>query len=187
MTTPIRADATASVLLIVDVQERLAAAMAATDRERVCTTAALLARSAGELDIPVIVTRQYPRGLGDTDAGLAEALPDWSTVLDKTSFAAPDDPAIDEALRMTARQQVVVCGMEAHVCVLQSALALLDRGYSVLVVDDGVCSRRPEHAASAHARLHAAGATVMCGESVVFEWLRDAAHPAFRTLSGLIR
>ncbi len=181
------ADADDSVLLIVDLQTRLTAAMDAGERERVNASTAMLARGSGELDIPVIVTRQYPQGLGDTDPAVAEALPDWAVTLDKTRFSAAGDPGIADALRMTGRRQVVLCGMEAHVCVLQTALELVAAAYTVFVIADGICSRNPDHAAGACARLRSAGVTVTNRESVLFEWLRDAAHPSFRTVSGLLK
>lgn len=176
-----------SLLLIVDLQTRLAAAMpseACAETRAACIT---LARAAGELDLPVLVTRQYPKGLGPIDGDLEAALPAATATVDKTCFSAPGDDAVSEALRAAGRRQVVVCGMEAHVCVLQTVSALAADGYAPCVVADGVCSRRARHRDNALARVAAAGIPVSNHESVLFEWLRDARHEKFKAVSALLR
>jgi nicotinamidase-related amidase len=180
-------DADDSVLLLVDLQVRLAQAMPEADWRRVQAAAARLARGAGLLHVPVIVTRQYPRGLGDVDADVQAALPDGAVVLDKTAFSAAAEAEVAEALAMTGRSQVLVAGMEAHVCVLQSAAGLLEAGHETFVAADAICSRDPGHAGDARERLRAAGAAVTNTESALFEWLRDAAHPRFRDVSRLVK
>jgi len=174
-------------LLIVDVQERLAGAMDATAREGVVRAAGRLAQAAGQLEIPVLVSEQYPRGLGPTVAPLAAQLPASARVLDKTSFSCCGDSGLLDALKSARRPQVVVCGMETHVCVLQTALDLLGAGFTPFVVEDAVCSRDPAHKANALHRLRQAGAVVTNHESVIFEWLRDARHSQFKALSALIK
>ena len=176
-----------SVLLIVDMQSRLAASMPTETYARARDAAITLARAAGELELPVLVTRQYPKGLGPTDGDLEAALPDSAAVVDKTCFSAPDSEALAEALRATGRSQVVICGMEAHVCVLQTAAGLLDGDHTPFVVADAICSRSVGHRDNALARMAAAGVAVTNHESALFEWLRDARHERFKAVSALLK
>lgn len=187
MTRPMLLDADDSVLLIVDMQTRLGASMPADAWASARATTVLLARAADELDLPVLVTRQYPKGLGDTAPELAAVLPDASVTVDKTCFSAADAGELRDALAMTGRSRVVICGMEAHVCVLQTAAGLVARGYTPFVVADGVCSRSPSHRDNALDRLGGGGITVTNRESCLFEWLRDARHERFRTVTSLLQ
>lgn len=187
MTRPMLLDAEDSVLLIVDMQTRLGASMPAEAWAETRATAILLARAADELDLPVLVTRQYPRGLGDTVAELAEALPDASVTIDKTCFSAAAADELRELLTMTGRSRVVVCGMEAHICVLQTAAGLDALGYTSFVVADGVCSRSPTHRDNALNRLSHGGVTITNRESCLFEWLGDARHGRFRAVTALLQ
>jgi len=167
-----------SALVIIDIQERLAAVM--PERDAVLRNTALLLEAASRLSVPVMLTEQYPKGLGPTVPDLAAKLPADATRIEKTAFSACG------ALPL-ARPQVVLAGMEAHVCVLQTALELAAAGREVFVVADAVCSRTPANYANALDRLRASGIVLTNTESVVFEWLRDAAHEQFRALSKLIR
>mgnify|MGYP002761061839 CR=1 len=187
MTRPMLLDADDSVVLIVDMQNRLGASMPAEAWASTRATAVLLVRAAGELDLPVLVTRQHPKGLGDTVPELAAVLPDSSVTVDKTSFSSADAEGVRDALAMTGRNQVVVCGMEAHVCVLQTAVGLDALGFTPFVVADGVCSRSPAHRDNALERLGRGGIAVTNPESCLFEWLRDARHEHFRAVTSLIR
>ncbi|MFW5969839.1 MAG: isochorismatase family protein [Halofilum sp. (in: g-proteobacteria)] len=187
MTRPMLLDADDSVLLIVDMQTRLGASMPAEEWASTRATAVMLARAAAELDLPVLVTRQYPKGLGDTAPEIAEVLPAGSVTVDKTCFACTADDELRDALAMTGRSQVVVCGMEAHVCVLQTATGLGALGYTPFVVADGVCSRSPAHRDNALGRLGHGDITVTNRESCLFEWLRDARHERFRVVTSLLR
>jgi nicotinamidase-related amidase len=175
-----------SQLVVIDIQARLAAAMGERDRDRVIRNASVLARAAGLLSVPVIATEQYPKGLGPTDPVITAALPEGSAVLDKTCFACDGVEAFRSALVAGRRPQVVLAGMEAHVCVLQTALQL-HGAYQVFVAEDAVSSRNPDHHRNAMARLAHAGVIVTNTESVLFEWLRDASHPQFKAVSALIK
>ena len=175
-----------SALLIIDVQTRLAAVM--PERERVLRNSGILIEAALGLDIPIVQTEQYPRGLGPTEPTLAERLQDKAQRLEKTSFSCCDAAGFDAAACAdVTRTQWVLCGMEAHVCVLQTALELRSRGLEVFVVEDAVCSRNADNHANALARLRQAGVVISNTESVLFEWLRDASHPQFKALTALIR
>lgn len=181
------ADSADSVLVVVDLQERLSAAMPADEAARVGSTTLRLLKAAGYLGVPVLATEQYPQGLGPTQAEIAAAWPAATPVFAKTGFSCCRAPGFLEALAASGRRQVVLVGQETHVCVLQSAYDLLRLGYRVQVVGDAVCSRDPDHKALALRRLQARQVIVTNHESVLFEWLGDAAHPQFRAVSGLLR
>lgn len=173
-----------SVLVIVDVQERLAPAM--QDSEQVLARTRILLEAAGALDVPVLVSEQYPEGLGHTVAALQPHLAQ-ATVVAKTCFSCGGEPAFLAALERLQRSQLVVCGMETHVCVLQTALELQERGYGVHVVADAVGSRHAERRELGLARMRHAGCVIVESEMVVFEWLGAAGTDTFRKLSRLIR
>lgn len=173
-----------SMLLVVDVQERLVPAITGIDG--VIANLRILLSAARELAVPILASEQYPQGLGPTVAAVADLLPP-DCVAAKTHFSCAAEPAVAKHLDRLQRRQVVVAGVEAHVCVLQSALGLAERGYPVFVVADAVASRRTENAHLALARLRQAGVVVVSTEMVVFEWLHRAATPVFKTLSRLIK
>jgi nicotinamidase-related amidase len=177
-----------SQLVAVDMQERLMPAI--TDADKVARNAVILLQAAQRLGIPITVTEQYPKGLGKTVASLATHLPAEGVTLLKVTFSAFNDPEIRtrfESLRADGRAQAVLCGAEAHVCVLQSALDLKLAGFDVFVVGDAVSSRSPHSIKAACARLLHAGCHWVTTEMVVFEWLERAGTEAFRRLSRLIR
>jgi nicotinamidase-related amidase len=180
MSDSLLARAADSVLLIVDIQERLAAAMDKAAMAGVVRSACVLLETASRLGVPVAVTEQYPKGLGATVAEVSAKIPADARRVEKTCFSAG-------AAEESGRAQVVLVGMEAHVCVLQSALELRASGRQVFVVEDGCCSRDARNAANAMARMRDAGVVVTNTESVAFEWLRDARHEAFKAVSGLVR
>ncbi|HKK14270.1 MAG TPA: hydrolase [Gammaproteobacteria bacterium] len=181
------ARADTGALVVIDVQERLAGAMDPADRTRVLRNAAILLQAAGLLEVPTVVTQQYPKGLGPTEPELAAHIPDHATRLDKTAFSCCGADGFTAALSAAGRPQVVLAGMETHVCVLQTALELDARGYRVFVVGDACCSRDPANADNARDRLRQAGVVVTNTESLLFEWLGDARHEQFKALSALLR
>ncbi len=169
-----------SCLLVVDVQERLAPAI--HEAARMLDTCAWLMSIARRLDVPMLVSEQYPRGLGSTVPAL-RALAAETAVMEKLHFSCAAEPACMERIEAGGRHQVVVVGAEAHVCVLQSALGLAECGYEVYVVADGVGSRRPEDKALALGRLRDEGVRVVSREMVAFEWLHRAGTERFREIS----
>lgn len=174
-----------SQLVIIDVQEKLAAAMepaAMTAMERNCST---LLQAADLLDMPVIYTEQYPKGLGNTLPGLTANLEKAARV-EKTAFSCYAVPAFREQLH-TERPHIVLAGMEAHICVLQTALQLQQQGCQVIVAEDAVLSRNLANKENALHRLRQAGVIVSNTESIVFEWLEKAEGDAFKTISRLVR
>ena len=180
-----------AVLVLVDMQERLAVAMA--DRASVLAASARLALTFALVDAPVIVTRQYPQGLGPTERVLEEVLvaiaEDGATVVgvDKTSFCACGEPEFLEALGARDRSQVILAGMETHICIAQTALELSERGYRVQVVADACCSRDRTMHEVALDRLRAAGVVVTTSESVQYELVAQAGTDEFRSLLRIVK
>lgn len=168
-----------SRLVLIDFQARLMPAI--DDGPRLVANAGRLVAAAKLLEVPVTVTEQNPAGLGPTVPELAEAAP----ALAKMSFDACGAPAFLEAV--AGDDDLILCGCEAHVCVGQTALSLLEHKRRVFVVQDAIGSRTPESKAVALRRLVRCGAEIVTTEMVVFEWLRSAEHPQFRAAAKLIK
>lgn len=168
-----------STLLIIDIQERLFPAI--HDAESVLAHSAWLLAVAQRLGVPVLATEQYPKGLGPTVPALREALP-AEAVLEKIAFSAVTDPGLLQRPGGD-RRQFVVCGTEAHVCVLQTVLGLLEEDREVFVVEEAVGSRQPRDKALALERMRQAGAVIVSREMVAFEWMERAGTDVFREIS----
>ncbi|MBM3492247.1 MAG: isochorismatase family protein [Alphaproteobacteria bacterium] len=177
-------EADRSQLLIVDEQERLMAAMQGA--EAALAASLRLIAAARRLGMPITASEQYPKGLGPTVAAVAATLPNDAR-LAKLHFAVTADAGLMGRLAGFARPQVVIAGVEAHVCVLQTAIALKRRGYQPAVVWDAVASRAAESKELARDRLLANGVELVNSEMVVFEWLGAAGTPEFKDLSALVR
>ena len=173
-----------SLLAVIDLQERLAVAMHGL--EPVLDNTAVLIQSADRLGIPVLLTEQYPRGLGSTLPRIGAMVPPERTI-EKMEFSAASNGEFQRRLAASGRSQIVVCGTEAHVCVLQTVLGLSGQGYTPVMVRDACTSRRVASLEAACARAAGAGAQVVTTEMVVFEWLRRAGTDEFRALSKLIK
>jgi nicotinamidase-related amidase len=180
MTSPSPCDASRSTLLVIDLQQRLMPAI--HERDAVLRNARILAQAARWLHVPVAATVQNPAGLGPK---VDEIAPLCDTVVTKTAFDACAEPALLQSL--DPAHELIVAGCEAHVCVMQTVLGLLSRGWKVKVVADAIGSRAPASKAAALERLCAAGAEVVTAEMVVFEWLRDCTHPRFKDCLMLIK
>lgn len=187
MTTSLLCQAQLSQLLIIDVQERLARSMDEDILDKLVRNTNILIEAATALDVPILRTEQYPKGLGPTLPDIAAKLPAGQIAYEKTCFSSCGAAGIDTSLNAAGRKQIVVTGMETHICVLQTAMDLHLQGKQVFVVQDAVCSRRKKHFKNAIARMQQAGIIISNVESVLFEWLKDAGHPQFKTLSKLIR
>jgi nicotinamidase-related amidase len=172
-------DAQRSMLLVVDLQERMVPAI--PGHEEVIANAAWLVRVAQKLGVPVAATEQYAKGLGATVAPLRTLLPD-DAIAGKTRFSCVAAKCL-APLPGNERPQVVVVGVEAHVCLMQTALELLEEGKEVYVVADCVASRRAFDRDVALDRLRQEGARIVTREMVAFEWLGEAATPLFREVS----
>jgi nicotinamidase-related amidase len=180
--TPQRLTARHAALLIVDIQERLVAQM--SDRDRVVVNARRLIRGAHELAIPTLATEQYPQGLGPTAPELSELLPSRP---EKRMFHCCACPQILEQLHGRMVRHVTLAGIEAHVCVAQTALELLGLGFLVQVAADAVASRHRFDWEIALRRLEHAGVVVSTTEAILFEWIESADHPKFKAISQLVK
>lgn len=173
-----------SLLLVIDVQERLLPVMETP--ETVTDNISLLLAAAREMAVSVLVSEQYPKGLGPTVDVLRSQVEERE-VLPKMAFSCAGDVAIADAIAASGRRNIVICGIEAHVCVLQSALGFLRDGYGVCVTADAVSSRRADSRETALKRMASNGVEIVTTEMVVFEWLHHAGTPEFKALSKLIK
>lgn len=185
MTTTSIAQRALSNLVIIDVQQRLAKVMQAEAMQSVLNNSRILVKAAAILEVPVIFTEQYPQGLGHTVPELT-ALLDSKNRVEKTAFSCCNEPLFNRKL-IGDKPHIILAGMEAHICVLQTALQLQTQGKQVFVVEDAVLSRNPLNRNNAIARMRQAGVIITNTESVVFEWLGDAQGDAFKQISALIR
>jgi nicotinamidase-related amidase len=166
-----------TVLIVIDVQERLLPTI--VDGAKLTANCAALLRMAYELGIPAIVTEQYVKGLGRTVEEVAQAMPNPAARVEKSQFSAIVD-VVDEQLTMWGRSSVLVAGLEAHVCVLQTVLDLLTTGRQPFVVTDAVSAGPRDQIEPAFCRMRDAGAILTGVISAMYELLGDATHPAFR-------
>jgi nicotinamidase-related amidase len=177
-----------SLLLVVDVQERLAAAMPPAAVERVVRNTRILIEAAHRLGVPIVWSEQYPKGLGPTVAALAEPLRALGAEpIDKLTFDACGEPRVVRAIAERAPRAVVVAGVETHVCVFQTARELVRRGFAAHVVADAVASRQEENRTIGLGLCERSGAVVTGTETVVFDWLERAGTDTFRAISKLVR
>lgn len=156
------------------------------EREKVVANTLHLLEAAKLLNIPIIVTEQYPKGLGRTVGEIREALPSYEPV-EKIMFGCCGEPAFMKTLDATVRRKAIIAGMETHVCVFQTALGLLKAGYAVHVVKDAVCSRTGENFETGIGLMRDAGAVITGTETVLFQLLEKAGTEEFRTISKWIK
>jgi nicotinamidase-related amidase len=175
-----------SQLLIVDIQEKLIPTIHGA--ERMIARTLFLIEAARTLGLPITLTEQYPKGLGPTEPSLRAACDNAVQAFAKTAFSCLKDDAIRMHLTShDARKQLVIMGMEAHVCVLQTALDAVSAGYSVFVVGDAISSRSASDVEVAQRRLTASGVTMISAEMAFFEWLERSGTPEFKQLAPLLR
>ena len=173
-----------SVLLVIDVQERLLPHI--DDQANVLKFCQRIVQTASRLAVPIVCTEQYPKGLGPTVAPLKELLAGVE-VREKTAFSCCGADGFVDSLRSLGRRQVVVIGIEAHVCVEQTVLDLLAAGFAIYVAADAVSSRRPLDRFVALDLMRQAGAVVTTTEAVMFQWLKVAGTSEFKDVSRLVR
>lgn len=174
-----------SQLVLIDLQTRLQSVMVPDAMAAVAKNCGILATAATLLEVPILLTEQYPQGLGNTLPELSSLLPKVKPV-EKLTFACTAEPKFNRQLTVD-RPQIILAGMEAHICVLQTALGLLNSDKQVFVAEDAIISRNPANKANALARLREAGCVISNTESIVFEWLGKAEGDAFKTISKLVR
>ena len=183
-----RLEPASTLLFVVDVQEKLAAAMPEEALAKLVHNTRILLEAAKLLGVRVIASEQYPKGLGKTLPPIAEKLAGLATPIEKLDFSALDEPRIAHELVTPARpRSVIVTGMESHVCVFQTARDLATRGYATYVVDDAVASRREDIRLAGLALAERAGAIPTVTETIVFDWVRRAEGDTFKAISKLVR
>jgi nicotinamidase-related amidase len=168
-----------SALLLIDVQDRLFPHI--HECQNMLVRIDLLLSAANLMKVPVLATEQYPKGLGKTISKISQTYPSLRP-LEKVDFSCLPAPGFKDSLAALQRRQIVLTGIETHVCVTQTALDLIEHGEEVFVVADATGSRRALDAETALRRLERAGATILTAESVVFEWLRRAGTDEFKAL-----
>lgn len=170
-----------TALIVVDVQEAFRPAVRGFDE--VAANVATLVEGAKALGVPVIVTEQYPRGLGSTVPEVAEHLPEGTEPIDKVCFSAAEA----DGFNLGGREQAVVCGIEAHVCVSQTAHDLMGRGVQVHVVRDAVSSRTKDNRDLGLRKMEGSGAVITSVEMALFELLGAAGTPEFKAVQALVK
>lgn len=176
-----------SCLLIVDVQTRLTSAMPTKSVAWLRRNIAIMVQAADKLIIPVMLTAQYPKGLGPIETEIMELLTDKTQVFEKTSFSCTEAKGLLQELNKTGRKQIIITGVEAHICVLQSAMQLLLHGFQVFVIADAICSIHNKDYQLALKRMNSNNITVCTMGSVIFEWLRDSNHEYFKEIAQLLK
>ena len=173
------------IILMIDVQDRLL--NAAFDKDSVAKKAEVMIKAANILGIPVIATEQYPQGLGSTVQSIKNCMTENSKVFEKVSFSALDNEDVFDALKASEKTEVILFGIETHICVSQTANTLVELGYDVSIISDACSSRsHDEHIAGLN-RMKENGAHILTAETVLFEWLRTSKHPKFKEIQGLIK
>ncbi len=173
-----------AVLLIIDIQDKLAAMMKYKDQ--MVKNSLHLIELAKMQNIPVVVTEQYPKGLGRTVPEIRAALPSYKPI-EKVAFNCCGEPAFLTEVKRLGKKKVIVTGMETHICVLQTSLGLLQEGLDVHLVQDAVCSRTKENWKTGVEFMRSAGAVVTCTETVLFQLLKVAGTEEFKKISQRIK
>ena len=174
-----------SLLVVIDIQSRLAPAMA--DIEHCLARAAVMLQAAKILQLDTVVTEQYPHGLGHTVPELQNIIAsDWP-VIAKTTFSCCGEPQFMSKIKQKSYRSIAIIGIETQVCVEQTAIELLNAGYQVFILSDAITSRRSEERQLALELLRQSGAIITSVESYLFMLLRDAASPAFKPIAKLLR
>lgn len=176
-------DSAKSFLLIIDVQEKLVNAVNNPD---ITKNAIITAKAARILNIPVITTEQYPKGLGETVKDLKETL-SGCAFFEKTNFSAYSQAEFKKIADGLNRKSAVILGIETHICVLQTAFDMLNAGYEVYINENACASRKLFDKISALKRLENAGAQILTTEQILFEWLKSSTHPDFKAVQALIK
>ena len=184
VSTPFLMKAENSILVIVDIQTRLAPEI--NNIDRVLQTNCALVKAATLLKVPVVFTEQYSKGLGPTNVLLREMAPN-APVLEKICFNAVIESKLPDLINSYNRPDIIVTGTEAHVCVFQTAIGLRGLGHNIIVVGDAVGSRRDSDKSLGLSRLKSCGCEIVSCEMVLFEWLERANTTAFRELLPTIR
>lgn len=172
------------VALVVDIQERLFPHI--NGHDELAKNVEILIKGLQALEVPVVVSEQYKKGLGDTIESI-ETLVDQVPHVEKMAFSCCDEPKLMEKIELSSKRFVILAGMETHICVLQTAIDLLERGYHPVVIEDCVSSRTAANKKTAIERMRQEGVIVSSYESILFELCRYAGSESFKTISKLIK
>jgi nicotinamidase-related amidase len=170
--------------VVIDIQERLLPHI--YDGERILQNCLILIDGLKILSVPVIITQQYTKGLGPTVSPVVQRFSEF-TYVEKTSFSCYEEPAFREKISLTGRQNAILCGIESHVCVLQTCLDLIDDGFRPVIVKDCISSRKPDDKETAIERMRQEGAIITTLESLLFELTRRAGSELFKNISRLVK
>ena len=170
--------------LIIDFQERLFPVM--YENEKLLNTTKILVEGLQVLDIPLLLTQQYTKGLGETIPEIKSAITSFEPI-EKRAFSCCDEPSLIQKLSVAKAKNVIICGIESHVCVLQTAVDLKEAGYNPIVVMDCVSSRRPESIEIAKERFRFEGIMMTSMESILFELTRSSDAEGFKAISKLVK
>jgi len=176
-----------AALVVIDVQEKMLSAVTSAPTDVILDKIRRLIGTAKVLDLPIVFTEQYPKGLGATSSLVREALPRELKPIVKTTCSCWRDPAFRDAVQATGREQVIVAGLETHVCVQQTALDLLRVDYAVFVAADAVGSRFPYDTEISLMRMRRAGVEISTAESLIFELIERCDHPKFKDILQLVK
>ena len=174
----------ASALVVVDIQEKLVPAMKM--RQQVYDNCGHLIELAKLINIPIVLTEQYPKGLGPTVPEIKDVLPDYAP-LEKVTFDCCKGEGFLDKIASLQKTHIILTGMETHICVLQTCLSLLKKGYFVHLVSDAVCSRKKGDFRTAVETMRNAGAVITCTETALFQLLEKAGTPEFKAVSKRIK
>jgi len=173
-----------TLFVVIDFQEKLMPAM--SDREKLEEKTIRLCKGMNVLSVPVIVTQQYTKGIGPTIDSIAEAIGEFDPV-DKTTFSCMRNNEFKQQLKAADKKNVVVCGIESHICVQQTVIQLLEEGYNVYVAADCVSSRSPEDKMWSIARMGEAGAVITTYEAILYEILEGSKEEGFKAISAIVK
>lgn len=182
---PIQLQPENTLLMVVDLQERLLPAI--HEHARVTVRAEVLIKAARVIGLPILWTEQYKKGLGETVPQIVEAIGDAAQPMEKLAFGCLGDEAIAQAARATGKTQMILCGIETHVCILQTALKALGEGWTVFLAEDAISSRRASDRDTALRRMAQAGAVPATAEMLIMEALQCAGGDKFKAILPLLR
>ena len=170
--------------VVIDIQERLLPHI--HDGDLILRNCLKLIEGLKILSIPVIMTQQYTRGLGPTVPALIQMLPEVRHI-EKISFSCCEEPAFEKEIALLGKKDIILCGIESHICVLQTCLDLLADGKRPVVIEDCVSSRKPNDKHVAIERMRQEGAFISTTESILFELTRRAGNETFKSISGIVK
>lgn len=174
-----------TLILIIDIQEKLLNAV--FNKETVENFSKIITKTANILGIPTIITEQYPKSLGETVSCIKENMCSNGEIFEKDTFSALDNVSIKDAIKSKKRKQIILFGIETHICVNQTAQALIQAGYEVFVISNACGSRDENEYRYGLERIKSEGGNIITAEIALFELLRGAKHPNFKEIQSLIK